>query len=171
MTGKADPRELEPGEFVARFGHVFEHSPWIAEAALDAGLPDDAGTAEGLHRALCAVLNVASEDRKRALINAHPDLAGRLSRAGALTAESTTEQASASLDSLTDAEFRRFTALNDAYKEKFAIPFIMAVKGYGKDQILAAFETRMDNDPDTEFQTALDQIERIALLRLKDLLP
>ena len=167
MTAK----NLERGAFVVRFGHVFEHSPWIAEAAFDAGLPDDAGTAEGLHRALCAVLRAASEDRKRALINAHPDLAGRLSRAGALTAESTTEQASAGLDSLTEAEFQRFTALNDAYKEKFAIPFIMAVKGHGKDQILAAFETRILNDPKTEFRTALDQIERIALLRLKDLLP
>ena len=167
MTAK----NLERGAFVARYSHVFEHSPWIAEVAFGAGLPDDAHSAEGLHRAFCAVLRAASEDRKRALINAHPDLAGRLSRAGALTAESTTEQASAGLDSLTEAEFQRFTALNDAYKEKFAIPFIMAVKGYGKDQILAAFETRVHNDPDTEIQTALDQIERIALLRLKDLLP
>jgi OHCU decarboxylase len=171
MTDRSDPRDLERADFVARFGHVFEHSPWIAEAALDAGLPDDAGTAEGLHRALGAVLRAAPRDRKLALINAHPDLAGRLSRAGALTADSTKEQASAGLGSLTDQEFERFTALNEAYKEKFAFPFIMAVKGYGKDQILAAFEARIRNDPDTEFQTALDQIERIALLRLKDLLP
>ncbi len=171
MSQRPDLGNLERAAFVNRFGQVFEHSPWIAEAALDAGLPEDAGTAEGLHRAFCAVLRVASEERKRDLIMAHPDLAGRLSRAGALTADSTKEQASAGLDSLSDAEFERFTALNDAYKRKFSIPFIMAVKGYDKRQILSAFETRIENDSETEFQTALEQIERIALLRLKDLLP
>ena len=163
-------RDLERGDFVARFGHVFEHSPWIAEAAFDAGLPDVAHSADGLHQALCAVLRAASEDRKRALINAHPDLAGRLSRAGALTAESTTEQASAGLDSLTEAEFQRFTALNDAYKEKFAIPFIMAVKSRRRAEIRAAFERRLANDAETEFETALAEIERIALFRLQGLL-
>ena len=171
MSAAPDPRRLTRDAFVARFGHVFEHSPWIAEAAFDAGLPADAGTADGLHRALCAALRAAPEDRQRALIDAHPDLAGRLARAGALTAESTEEQASAGLDQVTNDEFARFTALNEAYKTKFGMPFIMAVRGRGKAEILAAFEARIENDRDTEVATALAQIERIALLRLAELLP
>jgi OHCU decarboxylase len=157
--------------FVAAFGHVFEHSPWVAEATWDAGLPADADTAEGLHRAMCAALRPADRERKRALILAHPDLAGRLARAGRLTADSTREQASAGLDQLTDEERATFTALNAAYQARFGFPFIIAVKGRSKAEILAAFERRLHHDPQTEFGTALEQIERIALLRLKDLLP
>lgn len=156
--------------FVARFGGVFEHSPWIAEGAFDAGLPADADSAEGLHRALSAVLRTAPRARQQALIDAHPDLAGRLARAGRLTSESTGEQASAGLDRLSDAEYERFTGLNDAYKQRFGFPFIMAVKGRDKTEILAAFEARLGNDPEREFQTALREIEQIALLRLRDLL-
>jgi len=133
-----DAPALDREAFVARFGGVFEHSPWIAEKAFDAGLPQSL-TAEGLHARMAAAMRSGSEAQKRALIAAHPDLAGRLARAGKLTVESTQEQASAGLDLLTDAERARFTALNDAYKAKFGIPFIMAVKGRGKDEILAAF--------------------------------
>ena len=171
MTAPVNPLALDRAQFVERFGHVFEHSPWIAAAAFDAGLPADAATAEGLHRALCAVLRAAQDDRKRALIDAHPDLAGRLARAGALTAESTGEQAGAGLDRLSDDEYDRFTALNAAYREKFGFPFIMAVKGCARADILAALEARIENTPEAEFATALTQIERIALLRLKDILP
>ena len=165
------PTAMDRATFVGTFGHVFEHSPWIAEAAYDAGLPADADTAEGLHRALCAALRPAEAERKRALILAHPDLAGRLARAGRLTADSAREQAAVGLDQLTDAERERFTALNDAYQARFGFPFIMAVKGRSKAEIMAAFERRLENDPETEFATALAQIERIALLWLKDLLP
>ncbi len=171
MTDGPDPRRLSRADFVARFGHIFEHSPWIPEAAFDAGLPGDADGADGLHRALCAVLRAASPERKRALINAHPDLAGKLARADALTADSTQEQASAGLDQLSEAEYERFAALNAAYKEKFGIPFILAVKGRTKDEILETFERRISHDPETEFTEALGQIERIALLRLKEILP
>ena len=171
MTAPVNPLALDRARFVERFGHVFEHSPWIAAAAFDAGLPADAATAAGLHRALCAVLRAAQDDRKRALIDAHPDLAGRLARAGALTAESSGEQAGAGLDRLSDDEYDRFTALNAAYREKFDFPFIMAVKGCAKAAILAAFEARIENAPEVELETALTQVERIALLRLKDILP
>jgi urate oxidase len=171
MSDAADPRTLTRQAFVARFGFVFEDSPWVAEAAFNAGLPADAHTAAGLHRALCAVLRSAPADRHLALILAHPDLAGRLARAGALSRDSTQEQAGAGLDRLTDAEVEHFTALNAAYREKFAMPFIIAVKGRSKADILAAFAARMGNDRDTEIATALIQIERIALLRLQDLLP
>jgi len=158
-------------DFVERFGGVFEHSPWIAEAAFDAGLPELPWTPEGLHAALVLALRAGSDEQKRALIAAHPDLAGRLARAGRLTAESTKEQASAGLDLLSDAERQRFTELNEAYKAKFGLPFIMAVKGRTKDEILTAFERRLNNDTAAEFATALKEIEKIALLRLKDLLP
>ncbi|GAB4363979.1 MAG: hypothetical protein Kow00114_20350 [Kiloniellaceae bacterium] len=157
--------------FVARFGGVFEHSPWIAEAAWDAGLPELPWTPEGLHAAMAAAMRAGSEAQQRALIAAHPDLAGRLAQAGRLTAESTKEQASAGLDLLSDAERARFTELNEAYKATFGMPFIMAVKGRTKDEILAAFERRLVNDAAAEFATALAEIEKIALLRLKDLLP
>lgn len=156
--------------FVARFGGVFEHSPWIAEGAFDAGLPADADSAEGLHRTLCAVLRAAPRARQQALIDAHPDLAGRLARAGRLTSDSTGEQASAGLDRLSEAEYERFTGLNDAYKQRFGFPFIMAVKGRDKAEILTAFEARLGNTPEHEFKTALREIEQIALLRLRALL-
>ena len=159
MSGTIRPSAMDRGTFVASFGHVFEHSPWIAEAAFERGLPADADTAAGLHRALCAVLR-----------GAHPDLAGRLARAGLLAAESSKEQAGAGLDRLTDDERARFTGLNHAYRARFGFPFIMAVKGRSKAEILAAFEGRLQNDAASEQRVALEQIERIALLRLEDLL-
>jgi urate oxidase len=162
---------MSKAEFVAAFGGVFEHSPWVAEDAYDLGLLNDADTAEGLHRALCAALRPASREKKLALIQAHPDLAGRLARAGRLTPDSTKEQASAGLDQLTDAERERFEALNEAYKARFGFPFIMAVKGRSKEEIMAAFERRLAHDAGEEFDTALAEIERIALLRLEDMLP
>lgn len=157
--------------FVAAFGDVFEHSPWIAEAAFDAGLPTDADTAEGLHRALVAQVARAPRAALLTLIRAHPDLAGRLAAARRLTADSALEQASAGLDALTDAERERFSALNGAYTARFGFPFILAVKGRSRGDILAAFEARVGNDPETEFRTAIAEIERIALLRLRDRLP
>ena len=118
---------------------------------------------------MCGAL--APSERKLELIQAHPDLAGKLAQAGRLTAESTSEQASAGLDQLTDQERATFIRLNDAYQARFGFPFIIAVKGLTKAEILAAFDRRLNNDRDTELTTALTQVERIALLRLKDLLP
>ena len=111
-----------------------------------------------------------SDDKKRALILAHPDLAGRLAQAKLLTAESTGEQASAGLDRLSPDERTRFTDLNDAYRARFGMPFIMAVKGKSKADILAGFERRLENDADVEMRTALSEIDRIAALRLRDIL-
>ena len=171
MTGVQAPSAQDRAAFVAAFGGVFEHSPWVAEAAFDAGLTEEADSAEGLHRLLCAAMRAGTKAQHEALIEAHPDLAGRLARAGNLTADSTVEQASAGLDRLSDADYERFVALNEAYRGKFGFPFIMAVKGSSKDEILAAFEQRLENDAESEFAEALAQIERIALLRLRDLLP
>ena len=153
-----------------RFGGVYEHTPAIAAAAYDAGLTSGADTAEGLARAMAAVAANGSAEQKRALIQAHPDLAGKLAVAKSLTAESTSEQASAGLDRLTGDELRRFTALNDAYRARFGFPFIMAVKCRSKADILAAFERRLAHDADAETKTALGEIDRIAALRLKDIL-
>jgi OHCU decarboxylase len=169
------PADLKPSTmsraiFVELFGDVFEHSPWIAEAAHAAGLGTGQDSAEGLHAALVHVLRAAGRDRKLALIRAHPDLAGRLDPAR-LTGDSRREQRSAGLDGLDPDERARFLALNDAYAEKFRFPFIMAVKGRPKDEILAAFEERLAHDPEAEFDAALAQIELIALLRLKERLP
>ena len=165
------PSQMDRAAFLARFGHVFEHSPWVTEAAFDAGLTPAGDTAEGLHAAMVAALRAAPREKQLALLNAHPDLAGKLAMSGALTADSTSEQASAGLDRCTPDEFRRFTELNDAYKAKFGFPFILAVKGRSRAEILEAFERRVRNTPEEEFATALAQVERITLLRLKDLLP
>lgn len=160
---------MNRADFVERFGGVFEHSSWVAEGAWDAGLNLD--SAGDLHARMCAVLRSAPRDQRLGVLNAHPDLAGRLALAGGLTADSTAEQASAGLDKCSPAEFERLQALNEAYKAKFGFPFIMAVKGRTRADIIRAFEERVNNDAETEFATALAQVERIALLRLNDMLP
>ena len=152
--------------FVAAFGGIFEHSPWIAEAAHDLELGPAHDTAAGVHSALTRIFRSASEDQRLGVLNAHPDLAGKLAAAGRLTAESTGEQASAGLDMLTDEERATFTSLNEAYTTKHGFPFIIAVKDNTKASILDAFHRRIDNDRATEFAEACRQVERIAELRL-----
>ena len=169
--GTDRPTRLDRAAFVARFGGVFEHSPWIAERAWELELGPAHDTAVGLHNALARMFRSASEEERLGVLTAHPDLAGKLAAAQRLTAESTAEQAGAGLDSLTDAERAEFTRLNDAYVAKFGFPFIIAVRGLGKSDIVAAFRRRIDNDRPAEFATACEQVERIALLRLKDMLP
>ena len=160
------PSQMDRAAFVAAFGGIFEHSPWIAEGAYDGELGPTHDTARGVHQALARVFRSASEDQRLGVLTAHPDLAGKLAAAGRLTAESTAEQAGAGLDMLTDEERANFTALNDAYTAKFGFPFIIAVKDNTKASIVAAFQRRIDNDRDTEFAEACRQVERIAELRL-----
>lgn len=164
------PTAMDRATFVARFGGVFEHSPWIAERAHDLELGPAHDTATGLHSALARMFRSASDAERLGVLTAHPDLAGKLAAAKRLTPESTAEQAAAGLDALTDAERARFTELNDAYVARFGFPFIIAVRGLGKADILAAFEARIGNDRDTESATASAQVERIAMLRLRDML-
>ena len=168
---KDRPSEMTRDDFVARYGGVFEHSAWIAERAFDLELGPAHDTAMGLHNALARMFRSASEAERLGVLTAHPDLAGKLAAAKQLTAESTSEQASAGLDALTDEERAKFTALNENYVQKHGFPFIIAVRDYDKAGIMAAFETRINNDRDTEFAQACKQVERIAQLRLKDLLP
>ena len=148
-------------------GGVFEHSPWIAARAAQAR---PFASLEALHAAMIAVVRRASREEQLALLRAHPDLAGRAARAGALTNASAAEQSSAGLDRLDDEEYERFGRLNSAYREKFGFPFIIAVRRHDKTQILAAFETRLGNTQAQEVETALAQVFEIARLRLAGLI-
>ncbi|MEW2916153.1 allantoinase PuuE [Ruegeria sp. ANG10] len=160
------PSEMDQPTFVAEFGGIFEHSPWIAEGAYDLELGPTHDNAAGVHNALARVFRTASAEQRLGVLTAHPDLAGKLAAAGRLTKESTAEQAGAGLDMLTDEERATFTALNEAYTTKFGFPFIIAVKDNTKASILDAFNRRIDSDRDTEFAEACRQVERIAELRL-----
>tara|TARA_R110002073_G_scaffold43922_9_gene122148 strand:- start:445 stop:930 length:486 start_codon:yes stop_codon:yes gene_type:complete len=161
---------MDRTEFVERFGGIFEHSAWIAERAYDLELGPAHDSAAGLHNALARMFRSASAAERLGVLTAHPDLAGKLASAKRLTAESTSEQASAGLDALTDAERKQFTELNEAYVAKHGFPFIIAVKDHTKDSILGAFQSRIANDTDTEFTTACKQVERIARIRLEQIL-
>ena len=165
------PSTMSAAQFLTRFGDIFEDTPEIALRAWQAGLTAREDSAEGLHAALVGALRGLPAERQRALIRAHPELAGRLAQAGQLTQASTAEQGSAGLGALSAEELARFERLNAAYRARFDLPFVMAIKGSGREAILTAFEARLRNDPEQEFQEALRQIERIAWLRLKDRLP
>lgn len=149
--------------FVARFGDIYEHSPWVARDAFGQR-PFPSVTA--LHAALEAAVAEAPDEARLELLRAHPDLAGKAAVAGNLTAESSAEQAAAGLDRLTPDEMTRFQALNAAYREKFAFPFIMAVRNADKARILAAFERRLTNDATSEQAAALAEVGKIAWMRL-----
>jgi 2-oxo-4-hydroxy-4-carboxy-5-ureidoimidazoline decarboxylase len=145
----------------AAFADIAEHSPWVADHAFrDA--PFD--TREEMIASFTMAVHHADPDDQLALLRAHPDLATRAK----LTDDSSKEQANAGLDTLSAEEFSRFTKLNDAYKDKNHFPFIFAVKGATKHQILAGFESRIHNDTETEFRTALEQVCRIIRFRLED---
>jgi 2-oxo-4-hydroxy-4-carboxy-5-ureidoimidazoline decarboxylase len=160
-------QRLERDRFVQLFGGVFEHAPWVAEQAYAASpFP----SAERLHRVMVAAMRQAPRARQLELIRGHPDLAGRAAIRGALTDASSAEQAGAGLDQCTPAEFARFHALNERYQAKFGFPFILAVRGRTRSEILADFARRLDNSADAEFAEALDQIARIARFRLDDLI-
>lgn len=152
--------------FVASFGHVFEHSPWVAEAAFDA-LPADSW--QDLHAKMAAVVKGAGEARQLELLNAHPELAGREARDNTLTDDSTKEQESAGLGALSAEEMTRIAAFNRAYAEKFGFPFIIAARHHTKDSILAAMETRLANDAAAEIGETLAQVFAITRMRLEQI--
>lgn len=163
MTPAALAALDKPG-FVAAFGEVYEHSPWIAEGAWGQA---PFHTFEALHEAMVQVLDEAGTEAAIALVRAHPDLAGKAALAGDIAAESTVEQKASGLSSLTPEEHARFTHLNDAYKQKFGFPFVMAVRKSGKDAILAAFEERLGNGGPAELACAIAEVKTIAWLRLE----
>ena len=152
--------------FVRRLANVYEHGAWIAEAA--AGLRPFA-TVTALFAALSGAVRKAPSDARDALIAGHPDLAGKFARARKLTRESASEQGGARLDRLSKADFDTFQRFNRAYRRKFGFPFVICVRRHGKDSILDAFETRLGHDMKRERAIALEEIDRIAALRLADL--
>ena len=139
------PSSLGREDFVAAFADIYEHSPWVADKAYEMGIDETCDEVESLHERMANILLSADRDTQLALINAHPDLAGKAAMRGELTASSTSEQAGAGISDCSEAEFKRFTELNDAYKAKFGFPFIMAVKGSNRYQILDAFTQRLHN--------------------------
>lgn len=151
---------------MARFGGIFEASPWIAAAAWEHG-PYDSVAA--LHAAMVAIVDGAPRAARRDLIRAHPDLAGKTAVTGTLTAESTREQAAAGLDRLTPAQHARIIELTTAYRERFGFPFVICAREHSADSIIAAAAERLAHDPDGEERTALAEIAKIAALRLADL--
>ncbi|GAA0781341.1 2-oxo-4-hydroxy-4-carboxy-5-ureidoimidazoline decarboxylase [Roseibium denhamense] len=156
---------LNLSDFLAAFGDVAEHSPWVAEKAFE---KRPFVSREDVISAFERAMLTAGKDKQIALIRAHPDLAGKAALAGEMAEDSKKEQAGAGLDTLTKPEFEQFTTLNDRYRHTFGFPFIFAVKGATKHMILEAFEARIGSDPETEFQTALSQIARIFRFRLED---
>lgn len=162
----AETNRLNEGEFVEKFGTVFEASPRFARSAWRAR-PFE--SFEDLSRAFRGAMYGASHAEQMDLILAHPDLAGKAAVAGELTAESADEQSSAGLDRLTPEEYQSFTAMNAAYREKFGMPMILCVLEHTKESILKSAEARLDNTYEKEFETALAEISKIADLRLRDL--
>ena len=160
-----DLNRMAVADFAAVFGDVAEHSPWVAERAAGARPFADR---DAVVDAFAAALRGATRDEQVAVLRAHPDLAGRAAIAGDLTEDSRREQAGAGLDRLTPEEFERFTALNAAYRERFGIPFIFAVKGATKGMILSAFEERSANTPEVEHGNAIENVCRIMRFRIED---
>lgn len=170
FTAAERPSQLDRDAFVARFGSIYEHSPWVAERTWDAEMGAAHDSAAGLAAAMARQFRAAGDDDRLAVLRAHPDLAGKLAAAKRLTADSSAEQASAGLDALTDAERAEFTRLNDAYVARHGFPFIIAVRDHDKAGIMAAMTRRLDNDTGTERSEAERQVARIGELRLKAML-
>ena len=157
---------MDKATFLARFGSVFEHSPWIAARVWEQGR--SSGNVHELHMAFSEVILSADRERQLALLRAHPQLASAIASGEELTAESRDEQCGAGLDQCNVAEFNEFEYLNSTYSDKFGFPFIIAVKGLGREQILESFRARLANTPAEEFTEALEQVIRIGKFRLQD---
>lgn len=150
-------------DFAATVGDTFELAPWVAEQA---ALARPFASVTALHDSMMAVVRAAPRARQLEFLRGHPDLAGKAARAGTLTGDSTREQASVGLDTLSDDEFQRFHRLNDAYKARFGFPFIVCVRRHTRESILNQFERRLVHDDDSEFAAALDEIFHITRLRM-----
>ena len=162
-----DINRCDAQRFVELLGGIFEHSPWVAESVINsrpfAGLPE-------LHAGMVDVVNAAPRERRLDLLCQHPELAGKEAEDGSLTEDSKREQAGAGLDQCSREELERINRNNREYSEKFGFPFIIAVTGLDKFAIIAAMERRLGNTPDDEFETALGEVEKIALMRLEKLI-
>lgn len=167
MTDLASLNNASAEDFVAALAGIFEHSAWVAEAVV-AGRPY--ADTPALLMAMCEAVSAAPAERQRALLCAHPDLAGKAALAGDLTAASKAEQESAGLDRLSEADYAAFQSLNQGYMDRFGFPFIVCVRRHTKDSILNQLRRRQTHDAETERGTALEEVGRIAALRLQGLL-
>jgi 2-oxo-4-hydroxy-4-carboxy-5-ureidoimidazoline decarboxylase len=166
VTGLAVVNELDRKAFVALLGSSFEHADWVAEQAFDAR---PFATVTALHAAMMDTVRNAPQEARLAFLNGHPELASADARL-AMTADSVSEQGSAGLDRLSAVEFDRFDDLNSAYRTKFGFPFIIAVRGRSKDEILSIFRERLATDVSTEMEAALTEIALITRMRLERLI-
>ena len=169
MITKPAPHELSRTAFIATFGGIYEHSPWVAETLYDQGLSKNDGNPIKLAERMAAIVDAAGDERQMALLCAHPELAGKLAISGSLTSASKAEQASAQLDQCSAEEFAEFQNLNQRYHKTFGHPFIIAVRGLNRTKILAAFRKRVNHSAQVEFRTALAEVHKIAKLRLDQL--
>ena len=160
----AEINAMPAADFVAALGDVFEHAPWVAEGAA-AGRPYP--TVGALHDGLMQAVHEAPAATQLAFVRGHPELGGKLARAGDMTEASRSEQGGLGLDRLNDEEFARFERLNAAYRERFGLPFIICVRRHTRASILAEFERRLTNNPAAELATALAEIGHITRLRLE----
>ena len=158
---------MDRAAFVVKFGGIFEKSPWVAEKAWE---KRPFASLDEMHAAMVAVAKEAPATKQLALLQSHPDLAGKEAKAGTMTAASVAEQASAGLNTLSGAEFAELSRLNAAYKAKFGFPFIIAVRMYTKEGIFFEFKRRLQNDTQTEFANDLQNVYLITRLRLNKLL-
>jgi len=159
----SDLNACSKADFVSALANIFEYSPWIAEQAADAR---PLAGVKALFEAMKAAVARAPAELQLALIKAHPDLANKTQRAAGLTVDSTAEQNSVGLDRLSDAEYEAFERVNNAYRAKFGFPYIVCVRRQTKDSILRDFERRLPNDANKEIRTAIEEICRIAALRV-----
>jgi 2-oxo-4-hydroxy-4-carboxy-5-ureidoimidazoline decarboxylase len=158
---------MDKESFMALYGGIFEHSPWIAAQVWEQGL--NSGGLQELHAALSEVIHDADRRQQLALLRAHPQLVSAIASGEELTAESRGEQRGAGLDQCSTAEFEEFELLNSTYTDKHGFPFIIAVKGLSRERILKSFRARLSNAAEDEFQEALEQVIRIGKFRLQEL--
>ena len=161
------PSRMDKAEFVAVFGDVFEHSPWIAGRVWESGLDVFHDKAARLHRAFAQVIHAANHEQKLSLLQAHPELAAGIVSEKELTTASQAEQRAAGLDQCSTGEFAEFQHLNESYRARFGFPFIMAVKESSRLEILEAFRTRLANTRKQELQAAVEQVMSIARFRIE----
>ncbi|TNE36089.1 MAG: 2-oxo-4-hydroxy-4-carboxy-5-ureidoimidazoline decarboxylase [Alphaproteobacteria bacterium] len=166
---RVPPNKMNEVQFIETFGGIYEHSPWVAAAVWGQGVDEADADINAFAARMAAVVRAAGHARQRALVEAHPDLAGKAAARGDLTASSSAEQQSAGLDNCSAEEYAEFQACNTAYWEKFGFPFVMAVKNSSSPEILAAFKACLLNNPDQELIRALLEIDKIALIRLMEL--
>ena len=170
IPNRISPYEMSKKEFIKIFGNVFEHSSWVAEKAYFRGVNPSMRNADALHGFMCLEFRLSSNTEKLNVLKSHPDLAlGKVKTFNKLTDSSKTEQKNAGLTSLTEKEQNDFNELNYNYKKKFKHPFIIAIKGKTRSQILRQFKTRLNNSKQEEFNTACNEVEKIAGFRIQEI--